>query len=151
MKLNMYDRTQKKKLSKWMKIFLCSFFIILATIFFIVAILISIHYQKISPILFTFIFIFLLTIVLTAYSYNILNAYIETENEIIKIIDYPFFKKRYRFILLSDIKKVNLCCGSGLGSFPMIEFKDNKNKTLFRTIYVPETKTYFEYLGFKIE
>ena len=76
------------------------------------------------------------------------HAYIEIESEEIKVIEYPFFKKREKIVLLHDIKKVKWRAG-GRGRLPYLMFKNNKN--LFHLDYLPEVIEHIEKLGFHIE
>ena len=147
----MYGRTPRGKTPKWITVFLISFFVCLAAVFFIVGIVISIDIQSIFPILITFFSISLFAFLLTPIGYNMNHAYIEIEDGMIKIVEYPFFKKRERSVFLQDIKKVKWRAGGGRGRLPFLAFKNNKNKMLFHLDYVPEVISYFEGLGFKIE
>jgi Fe2+ transport system protein B len=146
-----YGRTPRGKTPKWITIFLISFFACLAALFFMVGIVISIDIQSIFPALITVFFISVFTAILSALGYNMNHAYIEIEDGMIKIVEYPFFKKRERRIFLQDIKKVKWHAGGGRGQLPFLAFKNNKNKMLFHLDYVPEVISYFEGLGFKIE
>ena len=151
MKFNVYGRTPRGKTPKWITIFLISFFACLAALFFMVGIVISIDIQSIFPALITVFSISVFTAILSALGYNMNHAYIEIEDGMIKIVEYPFFKKRERSIFLQDIKKVKWHAGGGRGQLPFLAFKNNKNKMLFHLDYVPEVISYFEGLGFKIE
>ncbi len=111
----------------------------------------SIDAQSIFPALIIVFTISFFTVLLFATGYNMNHAYIEIEDGMIKIVEYPFFKKRERSIFLQDIKKVKWHAGGGRGRLPFLEFKNNKNKMLFHLDYVPEVISYFEGLGFKIE
>ena len=150
MKFNMYGRTPRGKTPKWITIFLISFFACLAALFFMVGIVISIDLQSIFPALITVFSISVFTVILSALGYNMNHSYIEITNETIRIIEYPFFKKRERIVLLSDIKKAKWRAG-GRGRLPYLVFKNDRNKSLFHLDYVPEVIAYVEKLGLKIE
>ena len=151
MKFNMYGRTPRGKTPRWITIFLISFFACLVTFFLMVGIVISIDIQSIFPILIVFFSITLFAFLMAILACNMNHAYIEIEDGMIKIVEYPFFKKRERSIFLQDIKKVKWHAGGGRGQLPFFEFKNNKNKMFFHLAYVPEVISYFEGLGFKIE
>ena len=151
MKFNMYGRTPRGKTPRWITVFLVSFFACLVVIFLMVGIVMSIDAQSIFPALIIVFTISFFTVLLFATGYNMNHAYIEIEDGMIKIVEYPFFKKRERSIFLQDIKKVKWHAGSGRGQLSFLKFKNNKNKMLFHLDYVPEVISYFEGLGFKIE
>ena len=151
MKFNIYGRTPRGKTPRWITIFLISYFACLVTFFLMLGIVMSIDAQSIFPALIIVFTISFFTVLLFATGYNMNHSYIEIEDGMIKIVEYPFFKKRERSIFLQDIKKVKWRAGGGSGQLPSIAFKNNKNKMLFHLAYVPEVISYFEGLGFKIE
>ena len=150
MKFNMYGRTPRGKTPRWITIFLISFFACLVVIFLMVGIVISIDLQTIFPALITVFAISFFAVLLFATGYNMNHSYIEITNETIRIIEYPFFKKRERIVLLSDIKKAKWRAG-GRGQLPYLVFKNSRNKNLFHLDYVPEVRLYFEELGIEIQ
>ena len=150
MKFNMYGRTPRGKTPKWITIFLILFFACLAALFFMVGIVISIDLQSIFPALITVFSISVFTAILSALAYNMNHSYIEITNETIRIIEYPFFKKREKIVLLSDLKKVEWR-GGGRVRLPYLVFKNDRNKNLFHLDYVPEVIAYVGKLGLKIE
>ena len=150
MKFNMYGRTPRGKTSRWITIFLVSFFVGLAAIFLMVGIVISVDIQSIFPTLITIFAVSIFTVLLSALGYNMNHSYVEITNETIRIIEYPFFKKHEKIVLLSDIKKANWRAG-GRGQLPYLVFKNDRNKNLFHLDYVPEVISYFEGLGVKIQ
>ncbi len=150
MKFYMYGRTPREKTPKWITVFLISFFVCHAAFFFMVGIVISIDAKTILPFLITFFCIVLFVFLISPICYNMNHAYIEIESEEIKVIEYPFFKKREKIVLLHDIKKVKLRSG-GRGRLPYLVFKDDKNKNLFHLDYVPEAIEFVEKIGFQIE
>ena len=150
MKFNMYGRTPRGKTPKWITILLISFFACLAALFFMVGIVMSIDAQSIFPALIIVFTISFFTVLLFATGYNMNHSYIEITNETIRIIEYPFFKKRERIVLLSDVKKAKWRAG-GRGQLPYLVFKNDRNKSLFHLDYVPEVISYFEELGIEIQ
>ena len=150
MKFYMYGRTPRGKTPKWITIVLVSFFAFLVTFFFMVGIVISIDIQSIFPILIVFSLSLFFAFLMANLAYNMNHAYIEIEGETIKIIEYPFFKKREKSVLMCDIKKVKWRAG-GRGSLPYLMFKNDKNKNLFHLDYVPEVIEFVEKIGFQIE
>ena len=150
MKFNMYGRTPRGKTPRWITIFLISFFTCLVTFFLMVGIVMSIDLQSIFPALITVFSISVFTVILSALGYNMNHSYIEITNETIRIIEYPFFKKREKIVLLSDLKKAEWRAG-GRGRLPYLVFKNDRNKNLFHLDYVPEVIAYVEKLGLKIE
>ena len=149
MKFNMYGRTPRGKTPRWITIFLISFFACLVTIFLMVGIVMSIDAQSIFPALIIVFTISFFTVLLFAIDYNMNHSYIEITNETIRIIEYPFFKKRERIVLLSDIKKAKWRAGSR-GCFPYLVFKNDRNKNLFHLDYVSEVISYCKELGLVI-
>ena len=93
---------------------------------------------------------FFFTVLLFATGYNMNHSYIEITHETIRIIEYPFFKKRERIVLLSDIKQAKWQAG-GRGRLSYLVFKNDRNKNLFHLDYVPEVISYFEGLGVEIQ
>ena len=150
MKFYMYGRTPRMKTPKWITIVLVSFFAFLVTFFFMIGIVMSIDAKSIFPFLIIFFCIVLFVFLISPICYNMNHAYIEIESEEIKVIEYPFFKKREKIVLLHDIKKVKWKSG-GRESLPYLMFKNEKNKNLFHLDYVPEVIAYVEKLGLKIE
>ena len=144
MKFNMYGRTPRGKTPRWITVYLISFFACLAVIFLMVGIVISIDHQSIFPALITVFAISFFAVLLSALGYNMNHSYIEITNETIKIIEYPFFKKRERIVLLSDIKKAKWRAGGRGRWLPYLVFKNSRNKNLFHLDYVPEVISYFE-------
>ena len=149
MKLNMYGRTPRGKTPRWITVFLVSFFACLVVIFLMVGIVISIDHQSIFPALITVFAISFFAVLLSALGYNMNHSYIEITNETIRIIEYPFFKKRERIVLLSDIKKAKWRAG-GRGQLPYLMFKNEQNKNLFHLDYVPEVIEYVKKAGLEI-
>lgn len=150
MKFYMYGRTPRQKTPRWITIVLISFFSFLVAFFFIIGIVMSIDIQSIFPVLITFCSIAFLASLIAALSYNMDHSYVEIDEKTIKIIEYPFFKKREKIVLLHDIKKVKWGAG-GRGRLSLLIFKDEKNKNLFHLDYVPEVIEYVHKLGFEIE
>ena len=150
MKFYMYGRTPRMKTPKWITIVLVSFFAFLVTFFFMIGIVMSIDAKSIFPFLIIFFCIVLFVFLISPICYNMNHAYIEIESEEIKVIEYPFFKKREKIILLYDIKKVKWRSG-GRGRLPYLMFKNDKNKNLFHLDYVPEVIEFVEKIGFQIE
>ena len=150
MKFNMYGRTPRGNTPRWITVFLVSFFACLVVIFLMVGIVISIDLQSIFPALIAAFAISFFAVLLSALGYSMNHSYIEITNDTIKIIEYPFFKKRERLVLLSDIKKAKWRAG-GRGRLPYLMFKNDRNKNLFHLDYVPEVISYFEELGVEIQ
>ena len=150
MKFNMYGRTPRGKTPRWITIFLISFFVGLVAIFLMVGIVISIDTQSIFPALITVLAISVFAALISATGYNMNHSYVEITNETISIIEYPFFKKGEKTVLLSDIKKAKWKAG-GRGRLPYLVFKNEKNKNLFHLDFVPEVRAYFEGLGVEIQ
>ena len=150
MKFNMYGRTPRGKTPRWITVFLVSFFACLVVIFLMVGIVISIDLHSIFPALIAAFAISFFAVLLSALGYSMNHSYIEITNETIRIIEYPFFKKRERIVLLSDIKKAKWRAG-GRGRLPYLVFKNDRNKNLFHLDYVPEVISYFEGLGVEIQ
>ena len=151
MKFYMYGRTPRGKTPKWITIVLISFFTFITAVCFVFGIVMSIDAQSILPFLIVLCCFALLALLISPVYYNMNHAYIEIENETIKVVEYPFFKKRERIVLLHDIKKVKWRAGGGRGQLPYLVFENDRNKNLFHLDYVPEVIAYVEKLGLKIE
>ena len=82
-------------------------------------------------------------------AYNWRRAYMEIENDTIHITDYPFFKERKKVVSVKDIHKIKWRSG---GQLPLgyLVFKNQENKTLFKTLDLPEIRALFVELGFEI-
>ena len=150
MKFNMYGRTPRGKTPKWITIVLVSAVACLAAILLMVGIVISIELQSIVPALVIVFAISFFTVIFSAFAYSMSHSYIEITNETIRIVEYPFFKKREKTVLLSDIKKAKWRAG-GRGRLSYLVFKNSKNKNLFHLDYVPEVIAYFKELGIEIQ
>ena len=149
MKFYMYGRTPRKKEPKWITIALISFFTLITAVSFMFGIIMSIDAQSMLPFLITFCCFALLALLISPVYYNMKHAQIETEDETIKCVEYLFFKKRERIVLLHDVKKVKFRVG-GKNEFPYLMFKNEQNKNLFRLDYVPEVIEYIKKVGLKI-
>ena len=149
MKFYMYGRTPRKKEPKWITIVLISFFTFITAVCFVFGIVRSIDAQSILPFLITLCGFALLALLISPAYYNMNHAYIEIEGETIKVVEYPFFKKRERIVLLHDIKRVKFRVG-GKNQPPYLMFKNEQNKNLFHLDYVPEVIEYVKKLGLKI-
>ena len=150
MKFNIYGRNPRGKTPRWITVFLVSFFACLIVIFLMFGIVMSIDAQSIFPALIIVFTISFFTVLLFATGYNMNHSYIEITNETIRIIEYPFFKKRERIVLLSDIKKAKWRAG-GRGRLPYLVFINSRNKNLFHLDCVPEVRSFFEELGVEIQ
>lgn len=147
---NTHDKTPRMKTKKSVKIFFIIFYTILLASFFFMAIIISVDYKSIIPFLIALVSISIITVLISMWFYNILKAYVEIDNDMVKVVNYSFFRRREKMISLQDIEKAKYSYGGGVGVGIYIVFKDKYNKTLFRIFYTPESKAYFENLGFKI-
>ena len=150
MKFNMYGRTPRKKEPKWITIALISFFSFITAVSFMFGIVGAIDTQSIVPFLVILCCFAFLALLISPVYYNMNHAYIEIEGETIKVVEYPFFKKREKIVLLSDLKKAKWRAG-GRVQLPYLVFKNDRNKNLFHLDYVPEVIAYVEKLGLKIE
>lgn len=149
MKFYMYGRTPRKKEPKWIAIVLISFVAFIIAISFLFEIVRSIEAQNILPFIIIFCCFAFLALLISPVYYNMNHAYIEIEGETIKVVEYPFFKKRERIVLLHDIKKVKWRVG-GRAQLPYLMFKNDKNKNLFHLDYVPEVIEYVKKAGLEI-
>ena len=149
MKFNMYGRTPRKKEPKWVIIALISVFSLITAVFFMFGIVRAIDTQSIVPFLVVLCGVAFLALLISPVYYNMFHAYIEIEGETIKVVEYPFFKKRERIIFLHDIKKVKFRVG-GRDQPPYLMFKNEQNKNLFHLDYVPEVIEYVKKAGLKI-
>ena len=75
----------------------------------------------------------------------------EIESDTIYITDYPFFKVRKKAVSLHDIQKIKEYRVVGRGvTYAYLVFKNQENKTLFKTYDLPEIRAHFAELGFEI-
>ena len=149
MKFNMYGRTPREKEPKWITIALISFLSFITAVSFMFGIVRAIDTQSIVPFLVILCCFAFLALLISPVYYNMNHAYIEIEGETIKVVEYPFFKKRERIIFLHDIKKVKFRVG-GRGQLSYLMFKNEQNKNLFHLDYVPEVIEYVKKAGLEI-
>ena len=149
MKLNMYERTPKDKdtTPKWIKISLIAIWTLFTAIFALMIIMLAIEDLVFG--FFVFIIIFLCYFGFIVMAYNWRRAYMEIEGDTIYITDYPFFKERKKVVSVKDIHKIKWRSG---GQLPLgyLVFKNQENKTLFKTLDLPEIRAHFAELGFEI-
>ena len=148
MKLNMYERTPKVKDSKWIKISLIVTWALFTAIFAFISVVLAM--ENLAAGLIALLPILLCYFGLSVTFYNWRRAYMEIEGDIIHITDYPFFKERKKVISVKDIHKIKWRSG---GRLPLgyLVFKNQENKTLFKTYDLPEIRAYFTELGFEVE
>ena len=149
MKLNMYERTPKDKdtTPKWIKISLIAIWTLFTAIFALMIIMLAIEDLVFG--FFVFIIIFLCYFGFIVMAYNWRRAYMEIESDTIYITGYPFFKERKKVVSVKDIHKIKWRSG---GQLPLgyLVFKNQENKTLFKTLDLPEIRAHFAELGFEI-
>ena len=148
MKLNMYERTPKgttPKLAKILLIVLSAFF---TAMFVFIVIAMAIEDLAFGFLVFTIIFLCYFGFIVMAYNWR--RAYMEIEGDTIYITDYPFFKERKKVVSVKDIHKIKWRSG---GQLPLgyLVFKNQENKTLFKTLDLLEIRAYFKELGFEVE
>lgn len=149
MKFNTYDRTPRRKTPKWITIILISFFAGFTAIMLLVGVALSIDLQSVFPFFIILLSILFFAFIASIYVYNVYKAYFEIDANTIRLVSYPFFKRKERSVSLADVKTIKWEFG---GKHPnYLAFKNNQNKTLFRTVDVPEIRAYFEGLGFKVD
>lgn len=149
MKFNTYDRTPRRKTPRWITIILISFFAGFTAIMLLVGVALSIDLQSVFPFFIMLLSILFFAFIESIYIYNVYKAYFEIDADTIKLVSYPFFKRKEKSVSLADIKKIKRESGGKPPHY--LAFKNNQNKTLFRTVDVPEIRAYFETLGFKVE
>jgi hypothetical protein len=115
----------------------------------LVGVALSIDLQSVFPFFIMLLSILFFAFIESIYIYNVYKAYFEIDADTIKLVSYPFFKRKEKSVSLADIKKIKW--QSGGKPLNYLAFKNNQNKTLFRTVDVPEIRAYFEDLGFKVE
>ena len=147
MKLNMYERTPKGKTPKWIKISLIAMWTLFTTVFALTIIILSIEDFGLGFLVFAILFLCYFEFIVMAYNWR--RAYMEIENDTIYITDYPFFKERKKVVSVKDIHKIKRRSG---GQLPLayLVFKNQENKTLFKTYDLPEIRAHFAELGFEI-
>jgi len=149
MKFNTYERTPRIKTPKWITVFLVSFFVFLTAIVLFSGIMLSIEDQSVFPLIITSAIILFYIFLASSFIYNIYNAYFETDNSTITLVSYVFFIRRERRFLLSDVAKIKIRFNPK--NTNSLVFKNAENKSLFHISDFPETRSYFESLGFKVE
>ena len=150
MKLNMYERTPKDKdtTPKWIKISLIAVWVLFTAIFALMIIVLAMEDLAFGFFVFTIIFLCYFGFIVMAYNWR--RAYMEIDGDTIYITGYPFFKERKKVVSVKDIHKIKWRSG---GQLPLgcLVFKNQENKTLFKTYDLPETRAYFKELGFEVE
>ena len=149
MKLNMYERTPKDKdtTPKWIKISLIAIWTFFTAIFALMIIVLAMEDLAFGFFVFTIIFLCYFGFIVMAYNWR--RAYMEIESDTIYITGYPFFKERKMVVSVKDIHKIKWRSG---GQLPLgyLVFKNQENKTLFKTLDLPEIRAHFAELGFEI-
>ncbi len=148
MKLNMYERTPKGTTPKWIKISLIAEWALFTVIFALTIIMLAIEDLAFGFLVFTIIFLCYFGFIEMAYNWR--RAYMEIDDDTIYITDYPFFKERKKVVSVKDIHKIKWRSG---GQLPLgyLVFKNQENKTLFKTYDLPEIRAFFAKLGFEVE
>lgn len=148
MKLNMYERTPRGTTPKWIKILLIAVWALFTSLFALTIIVLAIEDLAFGFLVFTIIFLCYFEFIVMAYNWR--RAYMEIEDDSICITDYPFFKERKKVVSVKDIHKIKWRSG---GQLPLgyLVFKNQENKTLFRTLDLLEIRAYFKELGFEVE
>lgn len=148
MKLNMYERTPKGTTPKLAKILLIVLSVFFTAMFAFIVIAMAIEDLAFGFLVFTIIFLCYFEFIVMAYNWR--RAYMEIEGDTIYITDYPFFKERKKIVSVKDIHKIKWRSG---GQLPLgyLVFKNQENKTLFKTLDLLEIRAYFKELGFEVE
>lgn len=150
MRLNMYERTPKGTTPKLAKILLIVFSVFFTTIFALMIIVLAMEDLAFGFLVFTIIFLCYFGFIVMAYNWR--RAYMEIDGDTIYITDYPFFKVRKKAVSLHDIQKIKEYRVVGRGvTYAYLVFKNQENKTLFKTYDLPEIRAYFKELGFEVE
>ena len=147
MKLNMYERTPKGKTPKLAKILLIVLSVFFTAMFAFIVIAMAIEDLVFGFLVFTIISLCYFGFIEMTYNWR--RAYMEIEGDTIYITDYPFFKERKKVVSVKDIHKIKWRSG---GQLPLgyLVFKNQENKTLFKTLDLPEIRAYFTEWGFEI-
>ena len=147
MRLNMYEKTPKGTTPKWIKISLIAVWALFTLLFALTILILAI--EDLAFGFFVFIIIFLCYFGFIVMAYNWRRAYMEIEGDTIYITGYPFFKERKMVVSVKDIHKIKRRSG---GQLPLgyLVFKNQENKTLFKTYDLPEIRAHFAELGFEI-
>ena len=147
MRLNMYERTPKGTTPKWIKISLIAMWTLFTAIFALMIIMLAIEDLAFGFLVFATLFSCYFGFIVMAYNWR--RAYMEIEGDTIYITDYPFFKERKKVVSVKDIHKIKWRSG---GQLPLgyLVFKNQENKTLFKTLDLTEIRAYFTELGFEI-
>ena len=147
MRLNMYERTPKGTTTKWIKISLIAIWTLFTAIFALMIIMLAIEDLAFGFLVFATLFSCYFGFIVMAYNWR--RAYMEIEGDTIYITDYPFFKERKKVVSVKDIHKIKWRSG---GQLPLgyLVFKNQENKTLFKTLDLPEIRAHFAELGFEI-
>lgn len=149
MRLNMYERTPKGTTPKWIKISLIAIWTLFTAIFALMIIMLAIEDLAFGFLVFTIMFLCYFGFIVMAYNWR--RAYMEIEGDTIYITDYPFFKERKKAVSLHDIQKIKEYRVVGRGvTYAYLVFKNQENKTLFKTLDLTEIRAYFAELGFEI-
>ena len=147
MRLNMYERTPKGTTPKLAKILLIILSVFFTAIFALMIIVLAMEDLAFGFFVFTIIFLCYFGFIVMTYNWR--RAYMEIESDTIYITDYPFFKERKMVVSIKNIHKIKWRSG---GQLPLgyLVFKNQENKTLFKTLDLPEIRAHFAELGFEI-
>ena len=149
MRLNMYERTPKGTTPKLAKILLIVLSVFFTAIFALTIIMLAIEDLAFGFLVFTIMFLCYFGFIVMAYNWR--RAYMEIDGDTIYITDYPFFKVRKKAVSLHDIQKIKEYRVVGRGvTYTYLVFKNQENKTLFKTYDLPEIRAHFAELGFEI-
>jgi hypothetical protein len=145
----MYERTPKGTTPKLAKILLIVLSVFFTAIFAIMIIVLAMEDLAFGFFVFTIIFLCYFGFIVMAYNWR--RAYMEIDRDTIYITDYPFMKERKKAISIHDIQKIKEYRVVGRGvTYAYLVFKNQENKTLFKTYDLPEIRAYFTEWAFEI-
>ena len=153
MVFNTHDRTPRPKMNKSLKILFFINFAILYSFFIFAAIATSISAGNIKPALLIVTVISAVTLLSVACFLDIKRPYVKIDEDNITVVDFLFFIKKEKKFTIGEIKQAEVVNAHSfkvrgqrlriMGAYYII-FKGENNKYLFKIIYYPETKDFWE-------
>ena len=149
MTFNTHNRTPRIKNNPKLKallLFECCF---IGAFFIFSAIVTSIEAKSILPALIVLLPFLLLSAWMAISIIDMEKSHIVIDGDRIRVVDYWFCIKKEKTVSIHEIKEAKIASGkSGLGSSVVryIVFRNEQNRYLFKLIYYPENKEYFEKL-----
>ncbi len=143
---NTYNRTPRIKTNAKLKallLFECGF---AGALFIFIAIVTSIEAKSILPALIILAPLLLLATLMAISIIDMEKSHIVIDGDRIRVVDYRFCVKKEKAFSVNEIKHAKIALRGSRASFRYIVFQNAQGRYLFKLIYYPENKDYFEKL-----